>query len=129
MKVSDKVKFDEKGLVPAITQDFKSGHVLMMAYMNLEAFEKTIETGKVHYYSRSRKKLWLKGESSGHVQAVREIFLDCDGDTVLIKVDQEKAACHTGRYSCFYRKVEGDSLIENSKKIFDEGEVYGDKRG
>lgn len=127
MNISDKVKFDEKGLVPAITQDFKKGHVLMMAYMNREAFEKTLETGKVHYFSRSRNKLWLKGESSGHVQIVREIFLDCDGDTVLIKVDQEKAACHTGHYSCFYRKVDGDSLVENSEKIFDEGEVYGDK--
>jgi len=129
MKVSNKVKFDEKGLVPAITQDFKNGHVLMMAYMNIEAFEKTLETGKVHYYSRSRNKLWLKGESSGHTQIVKEIFLDCDGDTILIKVDQNKAACHTGHYSCFYRKVDGDSLIETSEKLFDEGEVYGDKSG
>ena len=129
MKISARVKFDEKGLVPAITQDFKSGHVLMMAYMNLEAFEKTVETGKVHYYSRSRRKLWLKGESSGHMQVVKELFLDCDGDTILIKVDQTKAACHTGHYSCFYRKVDGDSLIEISEKLFDEGEVYGDKSG
>lgn len=129
MTLANKIKFDEKGLVPAITQDFKSGRVLMMAYMNREAFEKTVETGKTHYYSRSRRKLWLKGESSGHVQTVKEIFLDCDGDTILIKVDQEKAACHTGHYSCFYRKVAGDSFIEASEKIFDEGEVYGKKSG
>ena len=125
MKLAESVKFDEKGLVPAITQDYKSGQVLMMAYMNREALEKTLATKKVHYYSRSRKKIWLKGESSGHTQEVEELFIDCDGDTILIKVRQNVAACHTGHYSCFYRKCEGDTLAEVSDKIFSEEHVYG----
>ena len=99
------LKFDEKGLIPVITQDYKTGQVLMLAYANGEAVEKTLATGTVHYYSRSRGELWLKGETSGHFQYVKEIFYDCDSDALLIKVEQIGAACHTGNYSCFYRKL------------------------
>jgi len=116
------------GLVPVIAQDWQTGEVLMLAYMNKEAWQKTLETGKVHYFSRSRGKLWLKGESSGHVQIVKEIYLDCDEDTVLIKVEQlGGAACHKGYRSCFYRRLEGDKLVTVGKKIFDPEVVYGRK--
>lgn len=125
MKVLDEVKFDERGLVPAIAQDSETGEVLMMAYMNREALRKTIETGKAHYYSRSRNRLWLKGESSGHVQKVSDIRIDCDCDTILLKVEQKVAACHTGHFSCFYRKVEGGRFVEIAEKIFNEDTVYG----
>lgn len=99
------LKFNEQGLIPAIAQDYKTGQVLMLAYMNEEAVNKTLETGKAHYYSRSRRKQWLKGETSGHFQYVKEIFYDCDCDTLLLKIEQVGAACHTGNYSCFYRKL------------------------
>jgi phosphoribosyl-AMP cyclohydrolase len=116
------------GLVPVIAQDWQTGEVLMLAYMNPEAWKKTLETGKVHYFSRSRGKIWLKGESSGHVQLVKEIYLDCDLDTVLIKVEQVGgAACHKGYKSCFYRRLEGDDLITVYEKIFDPEVVYGRK--
>ncbi|OAG28712.1 phosphoribosyl-AMP cyclohydrolase [Thermodesulfatator autotrophicus] len=116
------------GLIPVIAQDYKTGEVLMLAYMNDEAWEKTLETGKVHYYSRSRNKIWLKGESSGHVQLVKEILLDCDLDTVLIKVEQlGGAACHKGYRSCFYRRLENNELKIIGKKIFDPEVVYGKK--
>ena len=126
MKILDNINFDEKGLVPAIAQDYNTGEVLMMAYMNREALEKTFETGKACYFSRSRGKQWMKGESSGHVQNVKEAFIDCDGDTILLKVEQTVAACHTGHYTCFYRKMDKDSIVEISGKTFDEGKVYGD---
>lgn len=100
------LKLNENGLIPVVTQDHYSGQVLMVAYMNEEAFEKTISTKKVHYYSRSRQTLWLKGETSGHFQNLKEIYLDCDSDTLLIKVAQEGAACHTGQPSCFYRSLD-----------------------
>ena len=125
-KAVDSVKFDQKGLVPAITQDFETGDVLMMAYMNREALEKTLQSGNVHYYSRSRNKLWMKGESSGHLQKVKEVFIDCDGDTILIKVEQKVAACHTGHYSCFFSKMEDNGLVEISDKVFNEENVYGE---
>jgi len=125
MSVIDLAVFNSHGLLPAVTQDFKSGDVLMLAYMNREALEKTIESGKVHYYSRSRGKLWMKGESSGHIQKVKEIFFDCDCDSILIKVDQETAACHTGYFSCFYRRLEGKGFVEVSTKVFDEDKAYG----
>ena len=96
------IKFDEKGLICAIAQDYESGEVLMQAYMNQEAFDKTLETGYAHYYSRSRQKLWKKGESSGHLQKVKTISIDCDGDCVLMRVEQIGVACHTGNYSCFF---------------------------
>ena len=108
-------------LIPAIAQDAETGEVLMLAYMNKEALQKTMETGKAHYWSRSRKKLWLKGESSGHVQIVKEIRIDCDEDTILMKVEQEGGACHMGYRSCFYRDMEGRIVGE---KIFEPDQVY-----
>lgn len=116
------------GLVPVIAQDWRTGEVLMLAYMNEEAWQRTLETGKVHYFSRSRNKIWLKGESSGHVQVVKEILLDCDLDTVLIKVEQKGgAACHKGYRSCFYRRLKDGSLEVVGEKIFDPEVVYGKK--
>jgi phosphoribosyl-AMP cyclohydrolase len=114
------------GLLPAIAQDAATGEVLMLAYINEESWRKTLETGKVHYWSRSRGKLWLKGESSGHVQLVKEILVDCDLDTVVFKVEQlGGAACHTGHRSCFYRKVQGDELEVQGEPVFDPAKVYG----
>lgn len=125
--MDDVIAFEKgEGLVPVIAQDWQTGEVLMMAYMNREAWSRTLETGKVHYWSRSRGKLWLKGESSGHVQMVKEIRVDCDGDTILVKVEQlGGAACHTGYRSCFYRRVDGSSLVVDGEKVFDPEEVYG----
>lgn len=110
----DNIKFNSDGLIPAITQDYKTKEVLMLAYMNKEALIKTVETRKVHYYSRSRKEQWLKGETSGHYQLVKSISYDCDGDTILIQAEQIGAACHTGHYSCFFRNEDGEnsSIIE-----------------
>ncbi|HOV25607.1 MAG TPA: bifunctional phosphoribosyl-AMP cyclohydrolase/phosphoribosyl-ATP diphosphatase HisIE [Pseudobacteroides sp.] len=110
------LKFDSNGLIPVITQDYKTNEVLMLAYMNKEAYEKTIETKKVHYWSRSRSKLWLKGETSGHFQYVKSICVDCDNDTLLIKVEQVEAACHTGNYTCFYRDVNDDGTIKDDSQ-------------
>lgn len=116
------------GLIPVIAQDFETGEVLMVAYMNPEAWERTKETGYVHYYSRSRDCLWKKGESSGNLQKVREIRVDCDSDCLLIKIDQQgDAACHTGYRSCFYRVVEGEGLRISGEKVFDPEERYGEK--
>lgn len=113
------------GLVPAIVQDYKTGEVLMLAFMNQEAWAKTLETGKATYFSRSRQKLWVKGETSGNIQIVKEILVDCDEDTVLLKVEQiGKAACHTGYRSCFYRKVEDGYLNNIGELIFNPDEVY-----
>jgi len=108
----DSVTFGTGGLLPAIVQDAGTGEVLMLAYMNREALEKTLVVGKSHFWSRSRQALWRKGETSGHEQAVREIRLDCDGDALLLIVDQKGVACHTGARSCFYHRVQGDSLVE-----------------
>ncbi len=116
------------GLVPVIVQDAETGEVLMLAYMNEEAWERTLATGKAHFFSRSRGKIWLKGETSGHVQEVRDILLDCDADTVLLKVKQHGgAACHTGYRSCFYRRIRGEQVEIVGQKIFDPEEVYGRK--
>jgi len=104
MHLIDSVMFNEQGLVPVVAQDTASGEVLMMAWMNRETLLETIEKGVMVYYSRSRKKRWLKGESSGHIQKVKELYLDCDGDTLLFKVDQTGAACHENYFSCFFRK-------------------------
>ena len=101
----NELKFDEKGLIPAIIQDVKSSEVLTLAYMNLESLKKTLETGKTWFFSRSRQKLWNKGETSGHFQNVKEIKYDCDADSLLIKVEQIGVACHTGEKSCFYRSL------------------------
>jgi phosphoribosyl-AMP cyclohydrolase len=117
---------DKKGakqdLRPAITQDYETGEVLMLAYMDDEALRLTRETGKAHYWSRSRGKLWKKGESSGHEQLVKDILIDCDEDTILLKVEQIGGACHTGYRSCFYRTIDGDVV---GTKVFDPEEAYG----
>lgn len=116
----------ENGLLPAIVQDHKSGEVLMLAYINREAWDLTMKTGKAHYWSRSRNKIWLKGESSGHVQMVHDIYVDCDLDTVIYKVDQlGGAACHKGYKSCFYRRVEGQGVETMGVPLFDPAKVYG----
>ncbi len=99
------IKFDQNGLVPTIIQDYKTGEVLMLAYMNKDSLKKTLKTGRTNFWSRSRKTLWLKGESSGNFQIVKQIFYDCDIDALLIKVRQLGNACHTGNRSCFYRKI------------------------
>ena len=109
MSLLDDIKFNEAGLVPAIAQDADSGRVLMMAWMNAEAIEQTLATGYAHYYSRSRARQWRKGESSGHVQKIVAIHLDCDGDTLLLSVEQTGPACHTNRQSCFYRQRDGET--------------------
>ncbi len=122
-----KLNFDkEKGLLPAIAQDWKTGEVLMLAFMNREAWEKTLATRKAHYWSRSRNELWLKGGTSGHVQVVKEVFIDCDGDTILLKVEQlGGGACHTGYKSCFFQKIKEDGTTEIfGQKVFDPEEVY-----
>jgi phosphoribosyl-ATP pyrophosphohydrolase/phosphoribosyl-AMP cyclohydrolase len=115
------IKYDERGLVPAIIQDNQSGQVLMMAYMNVESLEKTLSTGKTWFYSRSRQALWMKGETSGHIQAVKEVYYDCDADTLLIKVEQTGVACHTGHYSCFYRNMDGE---ETTAPLLDPDRIY-----
>ncbi len=99
------IRWDERGLVPAIVQDVQSGMVLMLAYMNAEALRLTLETGEAHFWSRSRNELWHKGATSGNVQRVREVRVDCDADTILLEVDPAGPACHTGEYSCFYRSI------------------------
>jgi phosphoribosyl-AMP cyclohydrolase len=106
------LKFDEKGLIPAIAQDAESGEVLMMAWMNAEAVERTIASGKVTYWSRSRQAFWVKGESSGHVQELVELRFDCDRDCLLVRVNQTGPACHTNRRSCFYTSVEEGEEVE-----------------
>ena len=107
MSFCDKPKFDANGLIPAIVQEQKTGRVLMMAWMNRASLEKTIETGQTHFWSRSRQKFWRKGEESGHTQTVTDVAFDCDGDTLLIQVEQIGAACHEGYQSCFFRSIEG----------------------
>ena len=126
----DKLKFDRDGLIPVIVQDVTNGQVLMMAYMNRAAIEKTLETGKVHTYSRSRGRLALKGESSRHFQHVKEIRTDCDLDVLLIKVEQDVAACHEGFRSCFFRQYErgaGSDWKIVETKAFDPDAVYNKK--
>jgi phosphoribosyl-AMP cyclohydrolase len=114
------------GLIPVIAQDAETGEVLMLAYMNEESFNATLETGKASYYSRSRGKFWMKGESSGNVQEVKEVRMDCDNDTIVLKIKQiGDAACHTGHRSCFYKKFENGNWIEEGELVFDPKEVYG----
>ncbi len=113
------------GLIPAIAQDYETGEVLMLAYINEESWAKTLETGNATYWTRSRQKLWMKGESSGNVQKIKEILVDCDDDTVVFKIEQlGGAACHTGHRTCFYRKLEGDELKVQGEPVFDPKEVY-----
>lgn len=125
-QIASSVKWDANGLVPVVVQDERTRDVVMMAYMNAEALDLTVKTGRATYYSRSRKQLWLKGETSGHYQEVRSLFLDCDGDTLLLVVDQKVAACHTGYWSCFYRAWK-DGWTPVGQKVFDEKAVYRDK--
>jgi phosphoribosyl-ATP pyrophosphohydrolase/phosphoribosyl-AMP cyclohydrolase len=105
----DDLKYDERGLIPAIVQEQSTGQVLMLAYMNRESVGRTLETGRTWFYSRSRSELWPKGETSGHVQKVKKVLYDCDADTLLVQVDQVGVACHTGELSCFYRELYGGS--------------------
>ncbi len=120
----EKIKFDKQGLVPVIVQDSSSGRVLMLAYANMEALKKTVETGRTHFWSRSRKKLWNKGEESGHFQDVKEIFVDCDCDTVLVTVTQTGAACHTGAASCFYRSSDFEEKLAPEFELGYIGKVF-----
>lgn len=121
----NEVKWDEQGLVPAIAQDARTGEVLMFAFMNREALEKTAETGQAIYWSRSRRKLWHKGEESGHTQKVAEIRTDCDNDVVLLKIEQTGGiACHTGRRSCFFNKLENEAWQDVEPVLKDPKEIY-----
>jgi phosphoribosyl-AMP cyclohydrolase len=120
----NKLKF-VNGLIPVVIQDYSDQKVLMVAYMNREALELTVKTGQTHFYSRSRNKLWKKGEMSGHVQSVKEILMDCDEDTLLIKVEQKTASCHAGYKSCFYRKLDSEGNMKIiGQKVFEPGEIY-----
>ena len=122
----DEIQWDENGLVPAIAQDASSGQVLMMAWMNRDALTETVQSARAVYWSRSRSRLWRKGEESGHVQTVQEILLDCDGDVVLLKVDQAGGiACHTGRANCFFRKLEAGKWVVTQPVLVEPDEIYG----
>lgn len=123
-EIIDKIKFDSKGLVTAVIQDIENNEVIMVGYMNKEALERTLKGPLVTFYSRSRNKLWVKGESSGHTQEIREIYFDCDADCLLIKVIQKVAACHEGYRSCFFRKIENGKVKVVGKKIFEKDKVY-----
>ena len=126
MNCLETVKWDDDGLVPAIAQDAASGRVLNLAWMNREALALTIETGVAHYWSRSRARLWRKGEQSGHVQKVKSLRLDCDEDVVLMEVEQQGGiACHTGRQSCFFRRLENGEWVEVDPVLKDPREIYG----
>ena len=129
MSFYDQLKFTADGLIPAIIQEQSTGRVLMMAWMNRASLETTIATGKTHFWSRSRQKFWMKGESSGHVQLVKDIAFDCDGDTLLIQVEQTGAACHEGFKSCFFRSVEGAGAAgkETEPRLETPEQIYGKK--
>jgi phosphoribosyl-AMP cyclohydrolase len=127
-EVLDGVRWNADGLVPAIAQQHDSGEVLMMAWMNRESLQETLSTGRVCYWSRSRGKLWRKGESSGQEQRLKRIHLDCDGDTVLLSVDQTGPACHTGRRSCFYLEVNAEQARIDSEPMIDPATLYPGKR-
>jgi len=127
MSIIDTLKFDENGLIAAIIQDHKNNDVLMFAFMNREAVEKTLKGPYVTFWSRSRKKLWVKGEESGHTQEVKEVFYDCDADALLIKVEQKVAACHEGYRSCFFRKIDNGESKMIAERLFDPKATYGKK--
>lgn len=127
-EIIGKLKFDEKGLVTAVAQDHQTGEILMLAFMNEESFRRTVETGQAVYWSRSRKKLWHKGEESGNVQIVKETYIDCDADAIVLKIEQVGgAACHTGHRTCFYRRIENEGLVEVGTPLFDPDKVYKHK--
>lgn len=117
--------WNQDGLLPAIAQQFDTGEVLMLAWMNETALRETLATSRVCYWSRSRQKLWRKGESSGQIQQLRELRFDCDGDTILLRVDQTGPACHTGRRDCFFNKVDGDRLVVDKAPLIDPEQLYG----
>ena len=129
MTFYDKLKFDSNGLIPAIIQEHGSGRVLMMAWMNRASLEKTVATGKTHFWSRTRQAFWMKGETSGHTQEVKRIAFDCDGDTLLIQVEQIGAACHEGYRSCFFRSVEEDGarFKIDEEQLETPEQIYGKK--
>ncbi len=120
----DKLKFDDSGLIPAVICDYQTNEVLMVGYMNRPALEETVKTGRTTFWSRSRQRLWRKGESSGHIQQVKWIRLDCDGDTLLIGVEQRVAACHLGYRSCFFRELREGKWEVIAEKAFDPREAY-----
>ncbi|MDN5277576.1 MAG: phosphoribosyl-AMP cyclohydrolase / phosphoribosyl-ATP pyrophosphohydrolase [Clostridiales bacterium] len=124
----DQVRFNSDGLVPAIIQDENTGEVLMLGYMNRQALKKSLETGITHFWSRTRRRIWMKGETSGHIQKIKEVFIDCDGDALLFKVEQVKAACHAGYKSCFYRAADkaNGTWIVKGERVFIPEEVYAD---
>ncbi len=126
MEILNQLKTDQNGLIPAIIQDDENKEVLMVGYMNREAVRKTLESGRVCFWSRSRQEYWIKGETSGHTQTVRTVAFDCDGDALLIKVEQKGGACHTGYRSCFFREVspDGNSTRIVGDKVFDPNTVY-----
>ncbi len=125
VKFIDDLNFDEKGLIPAVIQDAGTSRVLTLCYMTREALSKTIESGKVHVYRRSKGRMMIKGETSGCVQKVKEIFVDCADNSILIKVSQEKAACHEGYFTCYFRKFDGHGgTVTEEERVFDPGEVY-----
>jgi len=122
----EQTQFDKDGLIPAIAQDFETGEILMFAWMNKESLTLTIEKQQAVYYSRSRKKLWFKGEESGHTQLIKEIYTDCDNDVILLKVEQVGGiACHTGRKSCFFQKLESENWKSTAKVLKDPKDIYG----
>ena len=127
MSFYEKLKFNADGLIPAIVQEHATGRVLMMAWMNRASLESTLATGRTHFWSRSRKKFWMKGEESGHIQVVKDVAFDCDGDTLLIQVEQTGAACHEGYKSCFFRSVAGGAgeFQVTEPLLKSPGEIYG----
>lgn len=124
MSFSDELKYDKDGLITAVVQDHETGEVLMVAYMNKESVDRTLESGKTCFWSRSRQEFWVKGGSSGHYQFVKGVYIDCDKDCLLVKVEQHGAACHDGYRSCFYRKVGSGGLEVVAEPVFDPKEVY-----
>ncbi len=126
-KLIEALSFTESGLIPTIAQQFDSKEILMMAWMNIDSLSETVRTGEVCYWSRSRGKLWRKGETSGQIQYLKEILLDCDGDTLLLQVDQQGPACHTGRRSCFFSVLDGNNWQIISEPLIDPETLYGDK--
>lgn len=126
MSALDQIQFDDNGLIPAIAQDFKTGEILMFAWMNQESLALTIEKQQAVYYSRSRKQLWFKGEESGHTQLIKDIYTDCDNDVILLKVKQIGGiACHTGRESCFFQKLDNNNWTSVADVLKDPKEIYG----
>lgn len=123
-RVLEELPWNADGLLPAIAQQFDSGEVLMLAWMSADALTETLRTGQVCYWSRSRQALWRKGESSGQVQMLKELRFDCDGDTILLSVDQTGPACHTGRRDCFYNRVEADRVVVDKAVLIDPAELY-----